>query len=457
MPVSPIGATNANLMAQIVARILSIGTVKRHSQAMASRTYPKRTALKSAHASLLLPIRSQGEGDFGSRTQDRLHGLDYLRAGAALAVVLLHAAIPYMSHPFPIMKWAVTENSRSEAIDYLGWGINSFIMPLFFLMSGFLTSQASERRTASELLISRGKRLGAAFAIGCALILPLDLYAWLLGWVSQGELPIVKLRSLKIEGELRTHIDGFAHLWYLQCLASLTLFAGIVKHFSPIRFRQVPLSWTLLGAAVGSTLALRLEPEILLGFRNLWFPSLLKMLFYSGFFAVGWRFAKSEEAWRRSSWPVALSVAAALLFLCLIPEVQNHVANPVGGSRLTMLAIGYVLIGGAASLGVFTSCVGGFRSAPPQAIRYVANASLWIYLLHHPVVAIAQVDLLNTSLPAGLKTFLSFVAGVVTPLLTYHLFVRNRLLGRLLDGSRPVGASKTSPVSATPPNIRSAA
>lgn len=445
MPVSPIGATNANLMAQSVARILSIGAVKRHSQAMASRTYPKRTVFKSAHAPLSLPIRSQGKGDFGSTAQERLHGLDYLRAGAVLAVVLLHAAMPYMSHPLPVMKWAVTENSRSEAIDYLGWGINSFIMPLFFLMSGFLTSQASERRTASELLISRGKRLGAAFAIGCVLILPLDLYAWLLGWVIQGEIPIAKLRSLKIEGDLRTHMGGFAHLWYLQCLATLTLLACVAKQLSPIRFKQIPLSWTLLVAAVGSTIALRCEPEILLGFRNLWFPSPLKILFFCGFFAVGWRFAKSHESWRRGAWPVALSVAAALLFLCLLPEVQNHVANPVGGSRLTMLAIGYVLIGGAASFGVFTRCVGGFRSAPPQAIRYVANASLWIYLLHHPVVALAQVDLLNTSLPAALKTCLSFVAGVVMPLLTYELCIRKTFLGHLLDGSRVVHTSKTVP------------
>jgi glucan biosynthesis protein C len=366
---------------------------------------------------------------------ERLFGLDYLRAGAAIAVVLLHAAMPYMAHPLPAVKWAVTENTRSETIDFLGWGINSFIMPLFFLLSGFLTSQASKRRTTRELLIARGKRLGAAFAVGCVLILPLDLYIWVLGFVVQGEAPIAKLRSLKIEGELRQYLSGVAHLWYLQCLATLTLVACVAKLISPIRARQVPISWVLLLAAVFSAFALRSEPEILLGFRNHWFPSSLKLLFYFGFFAIGWRFANSEEACRRGAWPLALSAAAILLFVCLLPEIQQHVASPVSGLRLTMLAVTFVLVGGSAAIGVFARCAGGFRSPPPIAIRYVASASLWIYLLHHPSVALVQVDLVHVQISPELKTLIAFIVGLAFPLLTYRVLVQKTVLGRLLEGA----------------------
>lgn len=393
---------------------------------------------------VILPFR--GASTELTRCGERLHGLDYLRAGAALAVVLLHATMPYMHHPLPIMKWAVTESVRSESADYVGWGINSFIMPLFFLMSGFLTSQASERRSATQLVLTRGKRLGSAFAVGCLFVLPLDLYAWLLGWVVQGEIPFGKLRSLKIEGDLRAHLGGFSHLWYLQCLAALTLVAGVARQLSPWRLRQIPLSWVLLFNAIASVLALRVEPEILLGFKNLWFPSPMKLLFYAGFFATGWRFAKSDETWRRGAWPLTLSLAALSLFLCVLPEIQIHVQATSDGSRLTMLAISYVVIGGAAALGIFSRCVGGFGKTPPVAVRYVANASLWIYLLHHPVVALTQVDLLPVALPAEIKMAISFVAGVSFPLLTYRVLVQGKALGRILDGdakkSPPIAVSK---------------
>lgn len=360
--------------------------------------------------------------------------------------------MPYMAHPLPVMKWAVIESTRSGLIDMIGWGINCFIMPLFFLMSGFLTSLASERSSARQLVMSRGKRLGAAFAIGCVLILPLDLYAWLLGLVVQGEIPFAKLRSLKIEGQLRHDLAGFSHLWYLQCLAALTLAATLANRFRPTCHSRISLSWTILGAAVASIAALRWEPEILLGFKNQWFPSPAKLLFYSGPFVIGWRFAQQPDVARHGKWPLPLCLAAVLLFACLFPEIALHIKSAEGGSRLTLLAIAFAVAGTATALGVFAMAL-QIQKPPTAAIRYVAGASLWIYLLHHPVVAITQVDLLNTALPTEIKVLVTFSAGVALPLMTYGAIVERTILGRLLNG----GAVKSSSAPAVLSPQRSAA
>src|SRR4051794_13500270 len=89
----------------------------------------------------------------------RMPGLDWLRASAAIAVVALHAGIPYMTHPLPALEWCVRSSERSAVVDALCWAINVAVMPTFFLMGGALAAGVWQRGPSKAFLIHRTRRL----------------------------------------------------------------------------------------------------------------------------------------------------------------------------------------------------------------------------------------------------------------------------------------------------------
>lgn len=78
------------------------------------------------------------------------------------------------------------------------------------------------------------------------------------------------------------------------------------------------------------------------------------------------------------------------------------------------------------------------RTCPAEnaTVRYVSDASYWLYLVHLPLIVAAQSWVRDWPLPAIGKCAL--IVGVVTPFLlwTYAAMVRHTWLGRLLNGPR---------------------
>ena len=77
-----------------------------------------------------------------------------------------------------------------------------------------------------------------------------------------------------------------------------------------------------------------------------------------------------------------------------------------------------------------------FLSGQNAAIRYVADSSYWIYLIHLPIIMVAQVLLFPLALPALAKFALVLATTLPIMLLSYHLMVRYSFLGALLNGRR---------------------
>ncbi len=149
--------------------------------------------------------------------QTNFAGFDAIRALAALGVLLLHACVPYLQHPMRGLAWPVRDSS-SAAVDVLFWGIELFIMPVFLVMAGILAWRSLHRHGPGKLVKTRARRLLIPLAFGMLVILPLDLYAWVLGWVGEGLVPAVKLKSLKFDNGIDRDLWGLSHLWFLQYL-----------------------------------------------------------------------------------------------------------------------------------------------------------------------------------------------------------------------------------------------
>lgn len=392
----------------------------------------------------------------------RYYGLDWLRAGAALAVVALHAGIAYTVAPFPGLAWPVYDSHPSAMVDALTWWIDTWIMPVFFLMSGFLAAQLFARLGPAEFLRHRAQRLLSPLAFACVAILPLDLYVWLLGWVVEERIPLKKLRSLKL-GEAGSGLWGIGHLWFLEylvlfCAGAWGLHWGWTRAAGWRSRRWLPAQrqMVLPALAVCSAAALWWDPQLVIGFRHAWHPLPANMLYYAPCFAAGWWLQSAGPACASSRrWLIAGLTASPLLFAAVLPLIHEHAATGLEGWRRVALVAGFTMCGWLTATSVFRLSVLPW-SPPPRFVRYVADASLWVYLFHHPAVGLAQVALHGSEWTAEAKFALAWISATGLSLLTYEAFVRRTWIGALLNGRREGATAKPAVVIANEVQRRAA-
>jgi peptidoglycan/LPS O-acetylase OafA/YrhL len=70
----------------------------------------------------------------------------------------------------------------------------------------------------------------------------------------------------------------------------------------------------------------------------------------------------------------------------------------------------------------------------PRWVRYLAASSFWIYLVHHPVLALVHIDLkwLLPSMDPMFKSVIASLTAIAISLATYECFIRQTKLGKWL-------------------------
>jgi peptidoglycan/LPS O-acetylase OafA/YrhL len=168
-------------------------------------------------------------------------------------------------------------------------------------------------------------------------------------------------------------------------------------------------------------------------------PNLAAIAAYATAFCFGWLLNRQTELLQviAQAWPVHLGIAlgaSSIIVLLLGGEVPVFLPEPDGGRRATLAAL-YALGVWSWTLGLLGAAM-RFLSKPNAAIRYCADASYWIYLVHVPVVMALQVAVFSLAAPAILKFLIVVSAAFVILFLSYHLLVRHSWLGRWLNGRK---------------------
>lgn len=395
-----------------------------------------------------------------SRRSQKIPGFDALRAFAALAVVMLHAGVPYLHHRMPGLVWSTTDRS-SPWVDAIFWSIEVMIMPLFLVIAGFLMWQSAQRVSPKRLVQSRAKRLLIPFAFGLVAILPIDLYLWTIGLIADGVVAAVKLKSLKFEGHVGRHIWGTSHLWFLlYVFAYVALAAMLMQWLSGRELATKLRRWAtptravvLLGAIAVITLAIR--PEVVWGFQHAFLPVPSKWIYSGAFFAAGYALASydGELTWVKaaSGRSLALAVmtmwAAWMMGTWSLDQIESGQPMDVAASG----ALALLTVVAAASTTVALMGLGRrWLTTSPRWLRYLAAASFWVYLVHHPLLGLIHIDL-KWWMPHGnplVKMLIAFSGSVALSLASYEVLVRQTRFGGWL-GMNGAGLKNSDPKEAT--------
>jgi len=379
---------------------------------------------------------------------ERLHALDAVRSFALLLGVAFHAMLSFIPG-MPPGIWAISDNSPSPFLADSSFVAHSFRMTLFFFIAGFFARLLHQRLGTRGFWANRGQRIAVPLVVGWMLVFPAIAFVWTLGLQKtfHGAPPAMP-EMPKTPGAF-----PLTHLWFLYQL--LWIYAGalavrsLVVRLDPHQKLRGLVDRVTVGGLRWPAGALMLGLPLASALLSLpvWLPvmgiptpdqSLIPQLpatvGYGTAFAFGWLVQRAPEALAalRSRWLPHLALAAASSAVCLYVLKTQPMFGMPEPSKL-LFALSFVASAWAWSLGL-TGAALRFLSGHRPAVRYVADASYWIYLAHLPVVAGLQVWVADWPLHWSLKYPFIVATSVGLLLLSYHFLVRSTLIGKVLNG-----------------------
>ena len=160
------------------------------------------------------------------------------------------------------------------------------------------------------------------------------------------------------------------------------------------------------------------------------------MLHYAYFFTVGGWISKTRDPRQRYiPYSTLYLVLSFVLFGLMSSLLLRHAAAPlVGWPRIVycVLAALFPWLTVFGGLGVFMRVFSGRGTV----MRYLAESSFWVYIIHVPIIALTQALLLPLAWPVAVKFLLVATVAIAVSLLSYEYIVRRSLVGEIINGAR---------------------
>jgi peptidoglycan/LPS O-acetylase OafA/YrhL len=353
--------------------------------------------------------------------------------------------------------WAVQDVSTSPLVAMFMTASHCFRMETFFLLAGFFSHLTFHRKGAGDFVRSRVQRIVVPFVAGWFILRPLLVSGWIIGSASlRGSVDVRAglLAGFQSLSTLPAGIFTGSHLWFLYYLGMITALIltmrGLVKatgawHVKMVKGADSLVAW--LANSRVSLVILAVPTVVTLWFMNSWgmdtpdrslLPHLPALAVYGGFFLLGWMLSRQRELISQFArltaerWILAGLGLAAILLLGPIEQDPTH-------PHYFAAHIAYALSYALAMWSLVFLSIGLFKklcSRPNDFVRYVADSSYWMYLIHLPVVIWLQVAVAALPLHWSLKLAFISMTTIVIALLTYDLFIRSTFIGWLLNGRR---------------------
>ena len=370
----------------------------------------------------------------------RRHHLDAIRVSAILLLIPYHAA-----------RYVQKGDGDPRIVDAAVWFVHTWHMPLFFAISGFLAASALRRSTAALQVRARFRRLGLPLVVGMLTVVPLANF-FVIGaaslWPRKGELPAKRELDL-------TNVFGFTprHLWFISYLLIISLLAiGLwlaIQRAPRMRaaihrsFGELMKAWWAVPvlAAISAAILITKTGWVAGGAAsNSLIPAPTLFVYYSFFFLFGWLLSGQSElieqlkrgAWLRLGTGALIAVPAFLLFYDN-GDFTGNVGTPGVLAEIDELRLyGLFTVGLVCWLTLFGlwGVLARYVRKESRVLRYLADASFWIYLVHIPFLVALQSSLSTTDLAIPIRWGLAVIGTLALALGTYALVREGRKLAR---------------------------
>jgi len=391
-------------------------------------------------------IQSAPQSRFGGQ---RWHDLDAVRAFALLSGVALHGVMSFMQP----RVWIIADSQTSTGADVLFYVIHLFRMTLFFVLAGFFAAAMMQKKGVVAFAGNRLKRI----ALPLVIFWPICLAAIIaVAIVASAPAPGAPAAPAPPPPALSVATFPLTHLWFLYALLILYAGAIAVKLVTDLLHVGGVLGRLLDAVVAGLTrwdliTGLLALPVAAAFFFNkawiMWFgiptpdtgliPNLAATAGFTTAFVFGWwlhRRADLLDHIASRTWMYGLGAVLGT-WICLNLAGQTPGLVPVGGRDHWLYALVYPLTTWSWTFAL----VGGARLALKREnpmIRYLSDASYWIYIIHVPVLLVLQYLLRDIPGPVIGKFSGVLFGTVMFGLFTYGIMVRYTFIGTILNGRK---------------------
>ena len=265
-----------------------------------------------------------------------------------------------------------------------------------------------------------------------------------------------ELDDSKKDKDIKSWLNQFHHLWFLWflcwmvagfCIVSIVLqtIRPVIKNTPDFKLQLI---WLLLPASLLMQLKMgdggnyaSFGPDTFTEF----FPPAHLLIYYGLFFAFGSitfgiRTKKSEPLMDHlgKRWYVLLPIT-------VIGILPLGLGATFEGDSWFIASLLQILYAWGMSIGL----IGLFRklfAKERNSVRYLSDASYWMYIAHLPLVISAQWLFRDWEIFSFLKFFLICISISPILLASYQLFVRYTPIGTLLNGKRKRKPENSSPI-----------
>ncbi|OUU25417.1 MAG: hypothetical protein CBC13_02060 [Planctomycetia bacterium TMED53] len=380
--------------------------------------------------------------------QVRLHSLDGLRATMMLLGLVLHSACNYMDTPADA-AWPFRDAQTSSFLTVLVGFIHAWRMPIFMFIGGFFGALLVEKRSLHSFYTHRLSRLGLPLIIFLPLMLPLSVSGFRFANLALQVGP-TEAWQMVVDTPTGQFFSPFItiHLWFLYYLLIYSVLAYLLTPLSqmlPVWLRPTTLiskvigypgSSILLSIPVGWALIDVFLPGLLIPGVQL-MPEIPSFLTYAFLYMCGWSlWSRKDLLSKVATWPrISLSLLmTTILFMAwgtaiknpaiLSSDLQRFITSCLAGLVMWQAIWGFI--------GLFAK----LTSKEIPTIRYIVDASYWIYIIHLPFTIWIPGYLSNLDWGSDVKFGVTLSITTLIGLVTYDLFVRSTWIGRLLNGRR---------------------
>lgn len=373
----------------------------------------------------------------------REYFLDSIRAWLMLLGIPFHISLIYSSH-----TWHVNSAEPSWWLTLFNDFVHSFRMQVFFVISGYFSYMLFLRYPMKKWWTVRVERVGIPMLTAIPLL----------------TLPqFLMLQHLEGKSDSWHTLTGYqkyntlawelvSHLWFLLVLVVLTtlglaLFhwikkrqqASIVAFFDNVTMGQLTGLFLALGisyAIIRRTLFMVYPPILSDGLFNF---VVMQTLFYLPFFILGAQAFVNPRLKNLFTTPSPWCIAGAVLGFIAFRLNQQY-----GSGDAWMYETEYVItmVLGLWMVNVVFAFGHRMLNFKSSRVTYFVNASLFIYLVHHPLTLLygAWIAPAIHSNLLGFITGLVFVIGIA--IILYEIHLRIPLLRFLFSGKPQTPQSK---------------
>ncbi|TXE18782.1 acyltransferase family protein [Psychroserpens burtonensis] len=372
---------------------------------------------------------------------ERIHSLDSLRAIMMMLGLVIHSAITYGTIDYG-NSWSLKDTSATHfSNDVIVVFIHAFRMQTFFLVAGFFGAMLFYERNPLKMVKNRTARIVFPFLVFLFLLWPTVVFTFdytrLIFAGSSNALAetLVNFSSLDVLIPKATF-----HLWFLYYLAIITFVSvslGLVFKKLPVLSSYISkaFSWVIQKSILRIVIFASITAMVYfimgtyeVATSNSLTPDFNTFIYYFVFYIIGWILFKSKhllDTFLNYDW--LSTILGLMLFLLYI--LMNNSFSYEGLILLKSLMVWCFVIG---VTGLFIR----YGSRHSSKMRYISDASYWVYLIHLSLTAIIPGFIVNWAIPGTLKFLVVLISTGVICFTSYHYLVRGTFIGKFLNGRK---------------------